>query len=425
MRRGLALVLLVATGALVTRYGDGTRQGFALAFGFALIAAALAGDLVGRIGLPRLTGYLIFGALCGPYIANIISAAMARELQFVNGLAISLIAFVAGLELNYRHLRPQLAGIVRFGGVLMGTMIAGLLLIAWAAWPWLPIVPEATGLQRIAFAALLATLLASFSPTVTLAVIADCRARGPLSELSLAVVVLADLAIILFFTLAMQLVRTVTGGAGEDGAGLVSRLLWEVVGSLAFGAMVGSLFGLYLRFVGRELTLMLLALCLVLSALGRALHVEAVLSALAAGLVVENVSRAGSEALRDAVERGALPVLVVFFAAAGASLRLDVLLSIGGIVVALALARAGLVWSAGRAASRATPLAGNAGGRVWMALIAQAGVTLGLTTIVASEFAGWGGTMQTLVVGLIGLNELAGPILFKRALVTAGEAGRM
>ena len=33
---------------------------------------------------------------------------MARELQIVNGLAIALIAFIAGLELNFARLRPQL-----------------------------------------------------------------------------------------------------------------------------------------------------------------------------------------------------------------------------------------------------------------------------------------------------------------------------
>jgi hypothetical protein len=47
---------------------------------------------------------------------------------------------------------------------------------------------------------------------------------------------------------------------------------------------------------------------------------EPLLAALAAGLVVENVAPPRGDALRVAVERGALPVLVLFFATAGASL---------------------------------------------------------------------------------------------------------
>jgi hypothetical protein len=64
-------------------------------------------------------------------------------------------------------------------------------------------------------------------------------------------------------------------------------------------------------------------------------------------------------------------------------------------------------------------------GLVWMGLVSQAGVTLGLTTIVAGEFSDWGGRVQTLMVALIALHELVGPVLFRSALARAGEIGKM
>ena len=95
-RRFGALLLLLLTVLVVRRTmaGDGLAdlRSTALAFGFALIAAALAGDLVGRVRLPRLSGYLLFGLACGPYAADLISRTMAGELQQINGLAIALIA---------------------------------------------------------------------------------------------------------------------------------------------------------------------------------------------------------------------------------------------------------------------------------------------------------------------------------------------
>ena len=196
MRRALALVLLLAICGAVLWFGGGARPTAALAFGFALIAAALVGDLFERLHLPRLTGYLAFGVACGPFATNLIRAPMARELQIVNGLAIALIAFVAGLEINVARLRPKLPAFARFGAVLIGTMFLLLFAAAWAAWPWLPVLPAAQGPLRVALAALLATLVVSFSPTVTIAVLADARARGPLSELVVALVVLGDLAMI-------------------------------------------------------------------------------------------------------------------------------------------------------------------------------------------------------------------------------------
>ncbi len=246
---------------------------------------------------------------------------MARDLQVVNGVAIALIAFIAGLEINFTRLRPQLRAMLTMGGVMLGLMWVTLSLLFFLAWPWMPILPGATGLARLALAGLAATVVASFSPTVTIAVIAESRARGPLCELVLALVVLADLALVLLFTLSIEGVRLALGTTAGGGAGVLSGLAWEIFGSFAFGAIVGALLAFYLRYVGREVTVVLLGISALLSQVGAGWHFEPLLAALAAGLVVENIAPPEGDALRVAVERGALPILVLFFAAAGANLE--------------------------------------------------------------------------------------------------------
>jgi Kef-type K+ transport system membrane component KefB len=426
MRRLLALTITIAIVWLVVVVpagdGDGLRV-TALALGFALIAAALAGALLERFGLPRVTGYLLFGMVCGPYVANIITRPMARELQLINGLAVVLIAFIAGLEMNVARMRPRLRAILQLGGIGIVALYAGLFAAFWFAWPWIGIAPGLTGIQRAAVAAILTTLVASFSPTVTIALITESRASGPLSELTLAVVILADLVLILLFTLVMQFVRFAFGGAAE--VGLFVSVTWEIFGSFAFGAVIGALFAFYLRHVGREVPIALLGVCMLITGLGHELHLEPLLAALAAGLVVENIAPPRGDMLKDAVERGALPVLVVFFAAAGASLQLDALAVIGGVALAVALLRAFLIWSSMRVGAKYARIPEPVGGLVWMGLISQAGVTLGLTLIVAGEQPTWGTTIQTLVVALIALHQLAGPVLFRAALAKAGEIGKM
>ena len=428
MRRLLALALTVAVVWLVVGVAvpaPGAPRATALALGFALIAAALAGALFERIHLPRVSGYLVFGMVCGPYLANIITRPMARDLQLVNGLAIALIALIAGLELNYRRLKPRLAAMVRLGAITLAIMYATLLPLLWLAWPWIPIYPEASGIGRVALALLLTTVVVSFSPTVTIAVIADTRARGPLSEMSLAVVVITDLALIVLFSLAMQFVRSTAGAEDASGAGLLPRLGWEIFGSFAFGAVLGAVFAFYLRYVGREQTVAVLALCALLAAVGPALHFEPLLAALAAGLVIENIAQPSGDALKDAVERGALPILVVFFAAAGASLHLDALATIGLTAAAISAIRLTSIRFATGLAVRYSGVAPETGHMVWMSLVSQAGVTLGLTILVVREFPEWGLQLQTLMVALIAMHELIGPVLFRAALARAGEIGRM
>lgn len=425
MRRSLALaIVLLVTYLVVSSEGDGASEFRAtgLALGFALIAAALAGDLLERVSLPRVTGYLLFGLVCGPSVLNIITRPMARELALFNGLTVALIAFTAGLEINIRRLRPRLLSMLRLGTMTVGLVWAGFLAAFWLGWPWLGIDPVLTGWSKLAIVTLMATLVTSFSPTVTIAIIAESRAAGPLSELTLALVILADFALILLFTLSMQFVQWATSGAIEGG--LLTSLSWKVFGSLAFGSALGALFGLYLRHVGRELTVVLIGLCVVLSELGDHLHFEPVLAALAAGLVVENQMADKGDALKDAVERGALPVLVVFFVAAGASLQLDALSAIGFVAVAVAVLRIAFIWMGLRAGSRLLPDPEPGAHLAWTGLVSQAGVTLGLTVIVAAEHPEWGVPMQTLIVALVAINQLVGPVVFRAGLARAGEIGR-
>ncbi len=425
--RLLALGVIVATAAVVTQADGALRgggPGTALAIGFALIAASLTGELFERFRLPRISGYLFFGIVCGPYASAILTPSMARELQVINGVAIALIAFIAGLEINFARLRPQLKAMLTMGGVMIGLMWFTLSAIFFAAWPWLPIAPDVAMVPRAAMATLLATVTVSFSPTVSIAVITESRARGPLAELVLALVVLADLSLILLFTLSMESVRFALG-SGQAGHGILSGLAWEIFGSFAFGGIVGAAFAFYLRHVGREVTVMMLGLAVLLSQVGAALHFEPLLAALGAGLVVENIAPPEGDALRLAVERGALPVLVLFFAAAGANLHLGALRQVGLLAVGIAGLRLLLIRVTARIGARVARLEGTPPSLAWMGLVSQAGVTLGLAILINAEFPDWGARLYALIVSMITLHEAIGPILFRSALTRAGEIGRM
>ena len=48
-------------------------------------------------------------------------------------------------------------------------------------------------------------------------------------------------------------------------------------------------------------------------------------------------------------------------------------------------------------------------------------MAIGLASVVAEVFPTFGAELRTLLLALIALNQLVGPILFRRALVTAGE----
>ena len=100
MRRAAALAITIAVLIWVQRRAPAATDAgsLTLALGFTLLGASLTGDALRRLRLPRLTGYLLFGVIAGPYLGNVITQPMAEQLQFVSGIATAFIALIAGLS---------------------------------------------------------------------------------------------------------------------------------------------------------------------------------------------------------------------------------------------------------------------------------------------------------------------------------------
>lgn len=62
------------------------------------------GQLVGRLHLPRITGYLISGIVCGPYVLGILSVEGVSSLSIIEGATLSIIGLAAGAELHLAEL---------------------------------------------------------------------------------------------------------------------------------------------------------------------------------------------------------------------------------------------------------------------------------------------------------------------------------
>ena len=275
MRRVAALVMTMGLAWLiVTRLGVAPAGSAALALGIALIAASVVGWLFAFLRLPRIAGYLAFGLICGPAVANIITVTMARDLRAASGLAIALIAFLAGLQFPVRRTGPSLPRMATLSAVTVAVLWLGLAAALFVFWPWLPIAPELTGLQRLAAVALAATVLAGVSPTITVAVIAEARSSGPLSTLGTTAAVLVELMVIVLFSILLEVARAVFELPGPAGWSFASAMAWTLGGSLAFGAALGAAFALYVQYIGREVTLALIALCGIIAGLGAQLHLE-------------------------------------------------------------------------------------------------------------------------------------------------------
>lgn len=394
----------------------------AMTVGFLFLVAILVGQVAREVGFPGITGYLLVGILLGPEVLGLVTPGNIRDLRLLDRLAIGVIAFVAGGELRPSMLRRRGRAILwillaQVGAVLV-LVTAGLLATRGAA-PFL----AGRGIgAALALALVFASVAAIGSPAATLAVLDEERAEGPFSETVLGVVVAADVLIVLLVTLTLSLARVVLGEGGI-GAGFLGGVAWELIGAIVAGGVLGLLIDGYLRWIGRHLPIFVVFLSLLGFEVADALHVEFMLFMLSAGFFVENVSPTNGEPLVEALHAVGIPAYALFFALAGASIRLSELSVMWLPALVVVATRTAALWlgcRTGARLARAEPVVER---YTWLGLISQAGVAVGLVTVAARVLPDAGPSMRTLFLATMALHQLAGPIMLRFGIHRAGEAG--
>ena len=428
MRRIVILALLLGGTQLLLPLGGGHTDAYALlTFGFLILAAYSSGELAVSAGLPRVIGYLVAGVLFGPSVIGTVTEEASRQLAPVSALAIALIAFLAGAELRWDELRAKARAIsfILLAELTLGFVALTVVLVLLRDHiPFLQGTPAPT---MIGFSLLFASIAVVHSPAVTMALLTETGAKGPVARTTLGVVLVSDVVVIVLFSAVLALTRVLVPPTGADVAMVsLASVTWELGGAVVVGALLGGAVALYLRFVRRELVLFAVLVTFFGSEIARLAHVETLLTLLTAGFVTENISRRDDgEALRHAMERSGAPVFVVFFALAGAAMALDEVALVWPLVIPLVLVRAAAIWGGCRLGARWGKVDAPAGRLVWMGLISQAGVAIGLATVIAEVYPVRGAPIRTLFLATLAVNQTIGPILFRLALVKAGEtAGR-
>ncbi len=401
-----------------------------LAFGFLILAAYAAGELAVAIRIPKLVGYLIAGVVFGPSALGTVGTRAIADLSPVSSLAIALIAFIAGVELQWQEVRERGLGLLRVLGTELGISIVTITAFLLLLREHISFLQHGTIVEALAFSIVFAAMAAVHSPAVAIAMLSETRARGPVAKTTLGLVLISDVVIVLLLTLTLAIARALVPPAGANAPALtLGAVAWEVIGAVLIGGILGALVTLYLRFIRRELFLFAIMVAFFGSEIAHLVHVEPLLTLMTTGFVVENVSAPDhSAALRSALERAAAPVFVVFFALAGAGIALPQLARLWPLVLPLALVRAGAIWAGVRLSLGWSGLPRDEvpvlRRHVWTGLLPQAGVAIGLAAVVAQTYPSRGGDMQVLFLALIAVNQAVGPILFRRALDQSGEIPR-
>jgi len=392
-----------------------------LACGYLLLTAFFVGSIFKSFGLPKLTGYLTAGVVAGPQVLGLLDHSMVANLRIFNGVAVALIALTAGTEMHFKTMRPLLRSI---GWLALWCGIGTALVLSLTAFLARDLLPFMSGLslpQALAVSAVLGVTMTAKSPAVVVALKDETGADGPLTRTVMGAVVVADLVVVVLFAAVSSLAQGVFG-AQTDALATAGRLSWQLFGSMGIGVGVGLLVVIYMRRIPTSGALFLVALAFVVAEVGQRLDLDPLILALSAGLLIRNTSEVGDR-LRHEVEHASLPVYVAFFAVAGATIHLSVLASLGIVAALFVAVRATSFLVGSRMAAHQSDAPPVVARWLGFGLMPQAGLALALALLFTKTFPQFGASASALVFGVVALNELVAPILFRVALVRSGEAG--
>lgn len=392
-----------------------------LSLGFILIFAFLIGKRARQLKLPQITGFIVAGIICGPFVFKFLSVEDVKNLQLLDGLALSLIALTAGGEMRITRLKKRVKAISLILVFQTIVIITGFVIFCLLVQPLFSLFSEKTLLQVFVFSLLLGVLATATSPSTTIAVITETRARGRYADLILSTAVVKDFIVIILFAFFISWSRFMVQPAQAFDVKFLSDILLEIGGSLLLGIGIGVGIILYLKYIKRDIAVFILGVAFFTYQISQSLGYHPLLICLVAGFLTENFSSQG-EKLILAIENSSLPVYVVFFAISGASLNLEALQKSWFLALVFVLLRAVLKFSGTFIGARLAKEDRGVQKQSWAGFISQAGVALGMAIIVERTFPAWGNEFKALVLAVIAINQIVGPVLLQRLLFKAGEA---
>ena len=398
-----------------------------------LVASQRLSLLFKKIHLPVVTGLLVIGIISGPHILGLIPAETPVKLKFINEISLAFIAFAAGAELYLKEYRSQMKSIrwITICSIFITFLLSSIAIFLISN--MIPFLSNFGITTRLGISLLAGTIFVARSPSSAIAVINELRAKGPFTRTVMGVTVLIDVLVIILFAIIISIVNTLISDTSFN-----IKYILILASELGASLLIGWLLGKTLQFIlSRNQSRIIKSFLILLSGLGIYLlsnflrhtgnlyfevdfYTEPLLICIIASFYVTNLTRYRREFLK--IIHDTIPyVYVAFFTLIGASISLDYLAKawiVGLVFFIIRLVAISIgAFTGGFIAGdplRYTKIS-------WMSFITQAGVSIGLVSVVAGEFPEWGAEFATLMIALIFINQLVGPPMLKWAIGIAGE----
>lgn len=407
-----------------------------------------AGLLMSRIckllKLPAVTGYLIAGVIIGGFCLGRInvggyyfgfnSLEAVEGLGIISDIALGFIAFSIGSEFKLSSLKQtgKQATIVAFAQALAAALVVDVALISLHF-----IIISITGVDYLPISAaiILGAIATATAPAATLMVVRQYKAKGPLTNMLLPIVALDDAIGLVVFAVSFGIAKAIDGGQ-LDPISVIAEPLIEIIASILLGALLGYLLSKLEKIFHSNSNRLSLVITFVFVTVAITtlknlkigevnIGFSSLLTCMMCGTIFCNVCECSDEMMQRA-DSWTKPLLILFFVISGAELDLSVFTQPIFILVGVVyiIARCIGKYSGAHFSAKAAKCDSNIVKYLGITLFPQAGVALGMVSMVASDNiipSDVAGTVRFVVLFAVLVYEIVGPMLTKMSLTAAGD----
>lgn len=404
--------------------------GILLILGIGVFGGILGAWLFQRMKIPQVIGYIVIGLIIGESGLGILQQQNLPSLRPFSYLALAVIGFLVGGELESRIFKEHGK---RFFGIMLGEGLGAFVLVGLAS-GLLLFLMTANVTVALAGGFVFGAISSATDPASTLDVLWEYRAKGPLTTSLISVVALDDALAMILYALGTAMAAMLVGSDASV-LRMLSGVVLDLGGSTVLGLGIGFMLDAILhrsKSPERSLTVLVGSL-LLMAGICLAMHLDVILCAMSAGIVLVNKSPQRSKAMFKTLREFAAPIQVMFFVLVGARLQLAGMSGwIWLLVFVYVIGRTAGKYFGSLAGARISGAPEVLQQYVGMGLFAQGGVAVGLSMMASQHLMDvqvWGSLdLGALVVSTVTATTLIvqvmGPPCVKYAIQKADEAGR-
>ena len=376
-----------------------------------LILGFILGKILRKLRLTEVLAYILAGIIIG----QVLNFSAPEQFNvIITGTTLALVAYIIGLSFSFAFLK-------RMGKQLVIILFVQVLITFITTWGFVYLLT-----RNLPLSIILGSLAPATAPAGTIAVLRDLKAKGTLTDITVALVGLDDALVIVIYSVGIMWTKMLLGGEASISFSFTYPL-WEIFGGLGLGGAIGiaiSYFTKKIHLSSDHIFVVSLAVAILCWGLAEMIGVSAILACMALGTAVINLNVQIGSRSNELIDNIMTPIFVLFFAAIGMAMDFSLFHLIWPLVIVYCVGRSiGKITGCniGAVISRSEPKIKKYLG---FAMLDQAGVAIGLAFLAAQALSGYelGGTIIALMATTTVVHGLLAPPLIQYAVKKAGEA---